>query len=69
MSCPYGVIKPLKEDKKIAKCDLCPHLDTPACVSHCPTASLIHTDTEEGYLHEPTVADHVVDNDSLFTEG
>ena len=38
MVCPYGVIGRHAEEKKAYRCDLCPDLETPACVStgrHC----------------------------------
>ncbi len=40
MVCPYGVIGREKPTGKAYRCDRCPDLDTPACVSACPTAAL-----------------------------
>lgn len=67
MSCPYGVIRPIPEQKKIAKCDLCPHLETPACVEHCPTAALVFVETGDEYHHEPLFDEGV--DEPLFIEG
>ena len=45
MTCPYGVIKPDFEKKKVAsKCDLCIEEESPACVEHCPNEALILVD-------------------------
>ncbi|MCL5959642.1 MAG: 4Fe-4S dicluster domain-containing protein [Chloroflexi bacterium] len=42
MVCPYGAISRDPEGRKIiAKCDLCPGLDTPACVANCPNEALV----------------------------
>lgn len=42
MVCPYSAIKmDLKDKKIIAKCDLCPDIDTPACVDNCPNEALV----------------------------
>lgn len=41
MSCPYGVLKPSNNDKKvIIKCDLCSERETPRCVENCPTGAI-----------------------------
>lgn len=40
MVCPYGVIGRETVAGKAYRCDRCPDLDTPACVSACPTAAL-----------------------------
>ncbi|MCS7233960.1 MAG: 4Fe-4S dicluster domain-containing protein [Synergistetes bacterium] len=45
MVCPYGVIKPDHEEKKVAsKCDLCIDAGFPACVEHCPNEALVLVD-------------------------
>ena len=41
MVCPYGAIKMDVSGKVVAKCDLCPELDVPACVANCPNGALI----------------------------
>ncbi len=46
MVCPYGAILPDFIRKKIAKCNLCPSLATPACVANCPNEALVYV--EEG---------------------
>ena len=40
MVCPYGAIVRNVADHHVVKCDLCPDLDTPACVANCPNAAL-----------------------------
>jgi len=47
MACPYGVIKPDFENKKVAsKCDLCIETEFPACVEHCPNEAILLADEE-----------------------
>lgn len=46
MVCPYGVVGRQKERKIAVKCDRCPDLEEPACVSACPTKALVHADVE-----------------------
>ncbi|MCX7940470.1 MAG: 4Fe-4S dicluster domain-containing protein [Endomicrobia bacterium] len=42
MVCPFGVIKPDLNIKKIAsKCDLCLDKEVPACVENCPNEALV----------------------------
>jgi len=42
MVCHRGAILRDERQRRIAsKCDLCPDLDTPACVVHCPNEALI----------------------------
>lgn len=48
MVCPYGVIGRDRALGKAFRCDRCPDLDTPACVSACPTAALVY-DTVDAY--------------------
>ncbi len=38
--CPYDVIIQDQESEVIVKCDMCPFLTVPACVSHCPNEAL-----------------------------
>lgn len=42
MVCPYGVIGRHLEEHKAFRCDRCPDLDIPACVTACPTGALIY---------------------------
>ena len=45
MVCPYSAISMDSEKgKAVAKCDLCPDLDTPACVLNCPNEALIYSE-------------------------
>lgn len=46
MVCPYGVIGRLNDTRKAYKCDRCPDLETPACVSACPTKALLYRSVE-----------------------
>lgn len=48
MVCPYGTIGRDKAAGKAYRCDRCPDLDTPACVSACPTGALVY-DTVDAY--------------------
>jgi carbon-monoxide dehydrogenase iron sulfur subunit len=42
MVCPYGAIKRSSGSDHVAqKCDMCPGLDTPACVANCPNQALV----------------------------
>jgi carbon-monoxide dehydrogenase iron sulfur subunit len=47
MVCPYGVIGRHAEEKKAYRCDRCPDLEVPACVSTCPTRALLYETVEE----------------------
>jgi len=40
MVCPYGAL--VMDSNAVAKCDLCPDLDIPACVAGCPNQALIY---------------------------
>ncbi len=51
MVCPYGVIGRDKNSHKAYRCDRCPELETPACVSACPTNALVY-DTVDGFSKE-----------------
>jgi carbon-monoxide dehydrogenase iron sulfur subunit len=40
--CPFGAVRRSEsEHRVVAKCDLCPHLEVPACVANCPNEALI----------------------------
>jgi carbon-monoxide dehydrogenase iron sulfur subunit len=44
--CPHGAILQDKEaGNVVAKCDLCLHLEVPACVANCPNEALVVRDT------------------------
>ncbi len=43
--CPYGAVK-RGEGHVAGKCDLCPDLETPACVANCPNEALIMEDVD-----------------------
>ena len=45
--CPLGAIRQDVNQKKIAKCDLCPDKDIPNCVVNCPNEALIYAETED----------------------
>ncbi|HZK18308.1 MAG TPA: 4Fe-4S dicluster domain-containing protein [Clostridia bacterium] len=47
IACPFGVISRRANSKIIAKCDLCPDLDSPACVEACPTKALFVDDSSD----------------------
>lgn len=50
MMCPFGMITRAKspEGKVMAlKCDLCPDLSVPACVSACPTGALVFAEGDD----------------------
>jgi carbon-monoxide dehydrogenase iron sulfur subunit len=50
MMCPFGMIgRAQAPDGKIMalKCDLCPDLDLPACVTACPTGALVFQEGDE----------------------
>lgn len=43
MACTKGVIERDEEGGRVAsKCDLCPHLEVPACVANCPNEALVY---------------------------
>lgn len=47
MVCPYGAIGRDKTTAKAYRCDRCPDLDTPACVSSCPTNALVYAGVDK----------------------
>jgi anaerobic carbon-monoxide dehydrogenase iron sulfur subunit len=46
MVCPYGVIGRDAYYGKAYRCDRCPDIQTPACVSACPTGALVYETVE-----------------------
>lgn len=47
MVCPYGVVGRQQERRIAVKCDRCPDLEVPSCVSACPTKALVYAEAEE----------------------
>ncbi|RLB66780.1 MAG: 4Fe-4S ferredoxin [Deltaproteobacteria bacterium] len=47
MVCPFGIINQEHKQRRIIKCDRCPDLETPACVTACPTAALTYQEISE----------------------
>ena len=47
LACPFGAIKQDTHLGKMAKCDLCPGEDIPACVVNCPNEALIYAETDD----------------------
>ena len=41
VACPYGALTRDGDRKVVAKCDLCPGSDIPACVANCPNEALV----------------------------
>jgi len=41
VACPYGALTRDGDRKVVAKCDLCPGSDVPACVANCPNEALV----------------------------
>lgn len=39
--CPYGALRTDVSGRVVAKCDMCPGLDKPACVEGCPNGALV----------------------------
>jgi carbon-monoxide dehydrogenase iron sulfur subunit len=48
MVCPYGAITRDIDKSIVAKCDLCPGWDVPACVANCPNEALVWVEDEAG---------------------
>ncbi len=48
LACPNNAIMIDSNRKVVAKCDLCPGRDIPACVANCPNEALYIIDTEGG---------------------
>jgi carbon-monoxide dehydrogenase iron sulfur subunit len=47
MVCPYGMVGRHPDMQKAYRCDRCPGLGQPACVSACPTRALVYRTVEE----------------------
>jgi anaerobic carbon-monoxide dehydrogenase iron sulfur subunit len=47
MVCPYGVIGRHMQELKAYRCDRCPDLETPACVSACPSKALLYQSADD----------------------
>lgn len=47
LACPFGVIGRQALGSIIVKCDRCPDLEVPACVTACPTGALVFTEASE----------------------
>jgi carbon-monoxide dehydrogenase iron sulfur subunit len=45
--CPLAALARDKERKVVAKCDLCPDRDVPACVTNCPNEALIYVTEQD----------------------
>lgn len=56
MVCPYGVIGRDKAQARAYRCDRCPDLETPACVSSCPTNALVYQTVESFSKHQRKTA-------------
>jgi len=56
MVCPYGAITRDIDKGIVAKCDLCPGRDVPACVANCPNEALIWAEDGAGGQSSPLVA-------------
>jgi len=41
LTCPYGALRVDVSGRVVAKCDMCPGLDEPACVKGCPNGALV----------------------------
>jgi carbon-monoxide dehydrogenase iron sulfur subunit len=47
LACPFGVIGRQAQGNIIVKCDRCPELEVPACVTACPTRALLFAEAGE----------------------
>jgi carbon-monoxide dehydrogenase iron sulfur subunit len=47
MVCPYGVIGRHLEAHKAYRCDRCPDLEMPACVTACPNRALVYRSVKD----------------------
>jgi anaerobic carbon-monoxide dehydrogenase iron sulfur subunit len=61
MVCPNGVLARDVSTHQIAKCDLCPGRDVPACVANCPNEALTLM-TDDGKIINGFSEDMVVEN-------
>jgi len=46
IACPYGALAIDMGRQTIAKCDLCPERDIPACVVNCPNEALVYAEVQ-----------------------
>lgn len=61
MVCPNGMLSRDVASHLIAKCDLCPDLDIPACVAGCPNEALVLV-TDDGQIVKGYPDDTVVES-------
>jgi carbon-monoxide dehydrogenase iron sulfur subunit len=54
--CPYGAIRRDIDEGIVAKCDLCPGRDIPACVANCPNEALLCAEDGAGGQPSPLAA-------------
>ncbi len=47
MVCPYGMVGRHPEEQKAYRCDRCPAIGEPACVSSCPTRALVYRSVDD----------------------
>lgn len=47
VACPYGALTRDGDKKVVAKCDLCPGSDVPACVANCPNEALVFVEEDK----------------------
>ncbi|UCG54757.1 MAG: 4Fe-4S dicluster domain-containing protein [Dehalococcoidia bacterium] len=45
--CPFGAIKPDKEQKRVFRCDLCVGEEIPVCVANCPNEALVYIELQD----------------------
>ena len=48
LACPFGAVRQDIHQKRIAKCDLCPDREMPACVANCPNEALVYAEAKNG---------------------
>ena len=53
MVCPFSAVVPDVDAKKVFKCDLCPDLETPACVDGCPNRALMVVEYDDEGREQP----------------
>jgi len=58
VACPYGAITRDLGRKTIAKCDMCPERDVPACVANCPNEALTLSEDDRGGNPLQAVSSH-----------
>ena len=47
MVCPFGIISQNHNERRIVKCDRCPDLEIPACVTACPSGALVYREIDQ----------------------